>query len=135
MGGKDMNSQGIMVAEQDYTRLLPLLHDHPLLDELGRAIVVPVEQMPPEIVRINSLVTYIDESSGVSRSVELVFPEDADITSGKVSVLAPVGSALLGLSIGDTIDWPFPNGDERRLKVISTIAPEDTNSNKQIEAV
>ena len=121
---KYMNTQGITVAEQDYERLVPLLKDHPLLEELGRAIVVPAERMAPEIVRINSHVTYVDESSGVSRSVELVFPEEADVDQGKVSVLAPVGSALLGLSVGDTIDWPFPNGMERRLKVVSTIPPE-----------
>ena len=119
-----MNTQGIIVAEQDYERLVPLLKDHPLLEELGRAIVVPAERMAPEIVRINSRVTYVDESNGVSRSVELVFPEEADVDQGKVSVLAPVGSALLGLSVGDTIDWPFPNGMERRLKVVSTIPPE-----------
>lgn len=121
--GINMNSQGIIVADQDYERLVPLLKDHPLLDELGRAIVVPVEQMPPETVRINSFVTYVDESNGVSRSVELVFPEDADVDTGKISVLAPVGSALLGLSVGDTIDWPFPNGQDRRLKVVSTTPP------------
>ena len=126
MRGREMNAQGIIVAEQDYERLVPLIQDHPLLDELGRAIVVPLEQMPPEIVRINSLVTYVDESSGVSRNVELVFPEDADIASGRISVLAPVGSALLGLRIGDSIDWPFPNGMERRLKVVSTTHQPDS---------
>lgn len=122
---KYMNTQGIIVAEQDYERLVPLLKDHPLLEELGRAIVVPAERMAPEIVRINSRVTYVDESNGVSRSVELVFPEEADVDQGKISVLAPVGSALLGLSVGDTIDWPFPNGMERRLKVVSTVPPGD----------
>jgi regulator of nucleoside diphosphate kinase len=122
-----MNSKGIIVADQDYMRLLPLIHDHPLLDELGRAIVVAMEQMPPEIARINSQVIYVDESTGVSRSVELVFPEDADIATGKVSVLAPVGSALLGLSVGDSIDWPFPNGKERRLRVVSIAQPVENS--------
>jgi regulator of nucleoside diphosphate kinase len=124
MDGLNMNSQSIIVADQDYERLVPLLRDHPLMEELGRAIVVPAEQIPPETVRINSRVTYVDESSGVSRSVELVFPEDADVDAGKISVLAPVGSALLGLSVGDTIDWPFPNGQDRRLKVVSTTPPD-----------
>jgi regulator of nucleoside diphosphate kinase len=124
MDGINMNSQSIIVADQDYERLVPLLRDHPLMEELGRAIVVPAEQIPPETVRINSRVTYVDESSGVSRSVELVFPEDADVDAGKISVLAPVGSALLGLSVGDTIDWPFPNGQDRRLKVVSTTPPD-----------
>lgn len=119
-----MNSQGIIVAEQDYERLLPLLKDHPLMEELGSAIVVPLERMPPEIVRINSRVTYVDESSGVSRSVELVFPEESNVDEGKISVLAPVGSALLGLREGESIDWSFPNGTERRLKVVST-TPSD----------
>lgn len=90
---------------------------------MSRAIVVPVERISPFVVRINSRVTYTDESSGISRVVEVVLPEEAHVDSGKISVLAPVGSALLGLEEGQAIDWMFPNGMERRLKVVRTIAP------------
>jgi regulator of nucleoside diphosphate kinase len=114
-----MEIDKLILSDQDYARLSMLANDELLGDELSRAIVVPADQVPADVVRINSRVIYLDESSGLSREVELVFPEGADLKYGKISVLSPVGSALLGLKEGQVIDWPFPHGQSRRLKVVS----------------
>lgn len=120
-----MKAEDLMIADLDYARLRTLAAGGNLAEELSRATVVPKEQMPENVVRMHSRVTYLDESSGERREVELVFPEEADMASGKVSVLAPVGAALLGLVVGQSIDWPFPDGRARRLRVESTLAPSD----------
>ncbi|MDR2240047.1 MAG: nucleoside diphosphate kinase regulator [Zoogloeaceae bacterium] len=120
-----MRNEELLIAEVDYARLAPLASRHALAEELSRATVVPTERMPGNVVRMHSRVTYLDERSGERREVELVFPDEADMASGKISVLAPVGSALLGLVEGQTIEWPFPDGRVRRLRVESTLAPAD----------
>jgi regulator of nucleoside diphosphate kinase len=106
----------IIVTEADAAvlRMLPL--NEPLRRELGRAIVVSSEAMPPDVVTMNSLVRYRDEVEGVTRTVALVYPY-AQGGPGMVSVLSPIGTALLGLSEGQTIDWDFPDGSRRRLRV------------------
>jgi len=114
-----MEFENIILSDKDYARLTMLANDELLGDELSRAIVVSADQVPDDVVKMNSRVIYVDESSGISREVELSFPEGADYKFGKISILSPVGSALLGLRVGQAIDWPFPNGQSRRLKVLS----------------
>lgn len=120
-----MGNEELVIAEPDYARLALLAGSKALADELSRATVIPTERMPANVVRMHSRVTYLDERSGERREVELVFPEEADLASGKVSVLAPVGSALLGLEEGQSIEWLFPDGHVRRLRVERTLAPAD----------
>lgn len=119
-----MKNEELLIADLDYARLAPLAAHKALGEELSRATVLPAARMPDNVVRMHSRVTYLDERSGERREVELVFPEEADMASGKVSVLAPVGSALLGLEAGQTIEWPFPDGRVRRLRVERTLAPQ-----------
>jgi regulator of nucleoside diphosphate kinase len=90
-----------------------------LENELARAIVVPPEQIPKDVVTMNSRVVFEDETTGERREVTLVYPAHADIGAGKISILVPVGSALLGLRIGQSIDWSLPNGQRRRYRVIA----------------
>ncbi|HNQ57555.1 MAG: nucleoside diphosphate kinase regulator [Burkholderiales bacterium] len=118
-----MKNEELLIADTDYARLALLAGHEALAEELSRATVVPTDRMPTNVVRMYSRVTYLDERSGERREVELVFPEEADLAHGKVSVLAPVGSALLGLETGQSIEWPFPDGHVRRLRVESTLAP------------
>ncbi|TBR39610.1 MULTISPECIES: nucleoside diphosphate kinase regulator [Dyella] len=89
----------------------------PLVAELVRAEVVEPAQMPPNVVTMNSRVTFLDESDGEQLSLTLVYPTNAGAT-GTVSILAPVGSALLGLAVGQQIAWPTPDGRSRTLKVL-----------------
>ncbi|KQT36037.1 MULTISPECIES: nucleoside diphosphate kinase regulator [unclassified Methylophilus] len=119
-----MESENLILSEQDYARLSLFKNDALLRDELGRAVVVSADQMPDNVVRMHSRVIYLDKSNGLQREVELCFPEEADFKSGKISVFSPVGTALIGLKVGHEIEWPFPNGESRRLEVVEvTHAP------------
>lgn len=88
-----------------------------LAEELNRATVLAPDQIPEGIVMMHSRVECEDEVSGEKHVLTLVFPREANVDEGKVSVLAPVGSALLGLSIGQSIDWNAPGGRKLRLRV------------------
>ncbi|MGB4826291.1 MAG: nucleoside diphosphate kinase regulator [Paracoccaceae bacterium] len=99
----------------------PALADR-LLEELGRARIVAAAKMPATVVAIGSSVTYRDESTGQERSVTLVYPENADITLGRVSVMTPIGVALLGLAEGAAFHWDTRDNQRRMLTVIRVAA-------------
>lgn len=107
----------LVISLDDYVRLRELSGEHDLSEELDRAIVIPSDRIPNDIVTMNSRLVYLDESTGMSREVELVYPGEADPVAGRVSVLAPVGCALLGLRVGQSIDWNLPSGKVHRLRV------------------
>ena len=85
--------------------------------ELDRAEVVGHDEVPAGVVTMNSRVHCREESSGKDYQLTLVYPEDAG-GEGKVSILAPVGCALLGLSVGQHIDWPAPGGKQLKLTLL-----------------
>lgn len=119
----------IMVTAADMAVLNLLRTYVPLRHELERAIVVSSAAMPPDVATLDSRVRYLDEKDGVRRTVSLVYPSQADAAQGKVSVLAPVGTALLGLSEGQAIEWDFPDGSRRRLKLEKVLhQPERTGN-------
>lgn len=107
----------LIITDFDYSRLQVLGKNTLLAEELDRANVIPMEQVMSGVVTMHSRLVYLDEKTGERREVELVYPEEANTGTGKISVLAPVGSALLGLSVGQSIDWEFPTGEVRRLRV------------------
>jgi regulator of nucleoside diphosphate kinase len=84
--------------------------------ELRRARVVPVGKVPADVVTMNSVVRLRDLDSDETEEYELVYPADADMARGRISVLAPIGTAILGYRSGDVIEWPVPAG-LRRLRV------------------
>ena len=85
--------------------------------EFDRAEIVEPAAMPPDVVSMNSSADCVDETSGKHYSLTLVYPKDADADAGRISVLAPIGSALLGLRVGKSIDWPGQGGRTIKLKV------------------
>jgi regulator of nucleoside diphosphate kinase len=93
----------------------PKLAAH-LIEELERAELRPHEAMPEDVVTIGSTVTYREGAS--THTVEIVLPHEADIERNRISVMAPVGTALLGLSVGQRIVWEMPSGQTRRLEVL-----------------
>ncbi len=97
-----------------------------LLEELARAEFCSAENLPADVVTMRSRVTFLDEESGEEHAVELVYPRAADMELGRVSVLTPVGAALIGLRRGSAIDWPNRLGTVRRLTIIDVIQPERT---------
>jgi len=119
-----------MITNVDLQRLRPVLdqHDTPAAEsletELERATVVEQRAVPADVVTMNSDVVYEDCSTGVQRAVRVVYPRDADASRGWVSVLAPIGSALLGLRAGQTIEWQVPSGTKRVRVVEIRYQPE-----------
>jgi regulator of nucleoside diphosphate kinase len=116
----------IVVSEMDQRRLTTLATDalerfpevaEELLSEMARADVVAGEGVPPDVVQMGSVVLFKADDSE-TRRVKLVFPGDADIEAGKISILTPVGAALIGLSEGQSIAWKTRDGRTRRLTVI-----------------
>ncbi|WP_035055885.1 nucleoside diphosphate kinase regulator [Andreprevotia chitinilytica] len=124
----------ITISSLDYDRLTSLIEsvsarDFPgittLENELERADVVEPSAMPADVVTMNSRVRVVDAATGEERELTLVYPRDANFEQGQISILAPVGSALLGLSVGQSIAWPVPGGKETQVTVLAiTYQPE-----------
>jgi regulator of nucleoside diphosphate kinase len=123
-----MAKRKIIMTSNDYNYLKELLSSkfthaigpsdflESLEAELELAEVVNPDQVPKNIVTMNSTVKLRDRDTNEIETYTLVFPEDADIANGKLSVLAPVGTAILGQRVGDVLRWRVPSG-WRRLKV------------------
>ena len=94
-----------------------------LLDEIDRAAICDRADIPPDVVTMGSSVTFLDEKSGAQRTVRLVYPADADIAAGRMSILTPVGAGLIGLSVGQSINWPDRGGIEHRLTIVAVEQP------------
>jgi len=84
--------------------------------ELNRAVIVDSDKIPPDIVTMNSKVYLRDMDTGEDEFYQLVYPEDADVEQSKISILAPIGTAILGYKVGDIIEWNVPAG-LRKLKI------------------
>lgn len=119
-------SPSITLSRLDVERIealldAPALRNSPVAErlhgEINRADIREPTKMPADVVSMNSAVDCVDEASDKHYALTLVYPKDADADAGKVSVLAPVGSALLGLRVGQSIDWPGQGGRTLRLKV------------------
>jgi regulator of nucleoside diphosphate kinase len=89
-----------------------------LLDVLESAEVVTSEEIPTDVVTMNSRVRYADMTSHSTKEIALVYPEEADAVQGKVSVLSPIGNALLGMKVGQVGRLRLPHGDERAIRVL-----------------
>ena len=89
---------------------------HGLKSEIERAQVVPSDRIPPDVITLNSTAELLDLETGEIMNFTLVLPRDAQIDDGKISVLAPLGTAMLGYRAGDEFEWPIPYG-LRRLKI------------------
>lgn len=96
-----------------------------LEEEVARARVVEPGEVPSTVVTMNSTVRFKFASSENQFSLTLVYPKDADGSKDKISILAPVGSALLGMNEDDEMNWPAPNGGTIKVKIIEvTYQPE-----------
>lgn len=123
-----MSERTIQITEVDRKRLVDLIvaaqsgeyrgsvYLENLRGELERAQIVPPEEIPGDVVTMNSTVTLTDLDTGEEETYTLVYPENADTVRGKISILAPIGTAMLGYRVGDVFEWEVPAG-KRRLKV------------------
>jgi regulator of nucleoside diphosphate kinase len=124
----------IVVAEDDARRLAFLLggrseerdasHLRELSEELERAIIVSPELIPEGVITMYSVASVLDLASGACHEIRLVYPHDADPASGRISVLAPLGTALLGYRAGDELEWIMPGG-LRRLRIESVRSADE----------
>ena len=114
----------IYLTQNDLDQLLKLVESQPgkrfdkLESELVRANVVSREKMPRDVVTMNSRVIFENETTRERREITLVYPGSADIDAGRISVLVPVGTALLGLRAGQSIDWELPGGERQRYRIV-----------------
>jgi regulator of nucleoside diphosphate kinase len=122
----------IQIAEGDYDRIadlalamkrrMPELSAQ-VLAEIDRARLRPDDRLPAGIVRLGSEVGFADDSGGTVRRIRLVMPSEADMDSGCVSVMSPIGAGLIGMSEGQEISWPRPNGQARVLRILAVRQP------------
>ena len=127
-GNVTMKKPTIVITQADYERLSALLESEfakvispieyldDLRSELKNAQIVKPDKVPRNLVTMNSTVTLRDLETGEKETYTLVYPDQADIANDRLSVLAPVGTAILGQRVGDEIKWHVPSG-WRRLKV------------------
>ncbi|GHD45084.1 regulator of nucleoside diphosphate kinase [Marinobacter persicus] len=116
----------IVVAEEDYNRLTALIERMEgtsdvidgLEEELSRADLKPSREMPENVVTMNSRVRFLDEDANQEHEMTLVYPHEVGEASDRVSILAPAGAAMLGLGIGDRIEWPMKGRKPIHLKVV-----------------
>lgn len=111
----------ITVSAADLTKLLDLARSdaaEDLLAEIERARIVADAELAANVIRMGSTTTF-SLSNGAARTATLVYPGDADIAKSRISVLTPVGTALLGLSTGQTIAWIARDGREHELTVLA----------------
>ncbi len=109
----------IYVTQFDYDRLMKLLnkkthddYDRALIAELEKCEIIEPKNVPPDIITMNSQIQFKDEQ-GSTWKYWLVFPEDADLASQKISILSPIGCSLIGYRKGDTITIPMPKGEKK----------------------
>lgn len=125
-----MTERVIHITESDMARLRGLLASakrwgfrpdlSALEAELARAVIIPPYKVPANVVTMNSQVVLRDMRTRKNITYTLVFPEDASLDDGRISVLAPIGTAVLGQKKGDQIEWPVPAGI-RRLKILDVV--------------
>lgn len=124
----------ITVSSQDLERLYALLEKLPaenfanaaaLEKELMRANVLETHEIPPDVVTMRSIVRFVINPSGKVFELLLCYPDEMDDNPNKVSILAPIGSAILGMSVGQQIEWPAPGGGNLSVRIVAvTWQPE-----------
>lgn len=113
-----------VLTELDHARLSKLGSTqlpHDLADDLPAVELVPSQEITPDIVTMNSEVALVLPGQGRRQRLTLCYPSDAEPGAGRISVLSPIGAALLGRHLGDTIHWQMPNGEERQAELVAIL--------------
>lgn len=127
----------LIIDERVYPRLLALAERaraqspelaERLVEEIERADLRPSDEMPRDVVTLGSEVTYAQDDR--TETVRIVAPEDVDIDRRQISVLTPVGAALLGLSVGQQISWELPGKRVVVLRVVDVKQPRDAERHR-----
>ena len=114
----------ILITERDYLRIRHILSKTSSMDfenleiEIERAKIIDEREVPLDLVRMNSTVKFMTLQDEKVNTLTLVFPEEANFAEGKISILAPLGSALIGLRVNQEINWMFPDGKTKTIKIL-----------------
>lgn len=135
-----MSERNIFITEFDLKRLRDLIADagsteyrnslyvKQLDEELHRGQVVKPQDIPADVITMNSRAVLLDMEASEEMEVTLVFPQEADPSQGKISVLAPIGTAMLGYRVGDVFTWQVPDG-ARKFKVVKILFQPEASGN------
>ena len=138
-----LKQTAIHITKSDYERLSALIEKtregdrmdrenlKKLETELDRAEIVDAKDISKKVITMRSRVRLKDLVSGEANTYSLVFPSEADFSQGKISVLAPIGTAILGYKSGDTIEWPVPSG-VRKLKIDKILYQPEATGNYEL---
>lgn len=128
-----MNEEAILITEKDLLRIKHILSfqksdDFENLElELERAKIISDNDVPKDLVTMNSKVKFLNIQDNKEMIITIVYPSDANFAEGRISVLASIGSALIGLRVGQEINWMFPNGKTKTLKILEVIYQPEAN--------
>lgn len=128
-----MTADVILMTEKDQLRIKHILSFQKTEEfenleiELDRARIIPDNDVPADLVTMNSKVKFLCIEDNKEMIITIVYPQDADFTAGKVSVLASLGSALIGLRVGQEIRWRFPDGKTKTLKILEVLYQPEAN--------
>lgn len=119
----------IIVSSQDLERIEALLDTLPpdspaarsLLEELDRADIVSPQDVPPSVVTMRSTVRFQIDVPPEAFCLTLSYPREMQDVPDGISILTPIGTALLGLSVGDSIDWPRPDGQLVKVRIVEVL--------------
>ena len=137
-----MNQPKIFVTTKDAEKLRDLIRDayhteyrgsdylKQLAGEIEKASVVQPDQIPSDVITLNSTARLVDQETNEEMIYTLVFPEDADTSQGKISILAPIGTAMLGYKVGDTFEWDTPGG-KRIIRVKEILYQPEASGDEQ----
>lgn len=120
-----MPDNELILSQSDYQRISALVKSHKtsvaelLEGELERASVVKDEELPKDVVSMNTKVAFRDLDADKEMELTLSYPHESDPDAQRISVMAPVGAALIGLRVGQIIDWPLSESRSKRIKVIA----------------
>jgi regulator of nucleoside diphosphate kinase len=140
--GEPLSKKLIYLTEFDFKRLKNLLdagsarfpmdgrHLRGIKEELDKAVIVPPAEIPADVITMNSRIRLVNLNTGEETVFALVFPGDANIDAHKISVLAPIGTAVLGFRVGDIIQWEVPAGTAR-FKVAEVLYQPEAAGNFQ----
>lgn len=127
-----MKEPMITLTELDYYRINSLLEQKPessdeLENELERARLVDFPEVPTDLVTMNSRFIYLNVNDNKVSEMTIVYPHQANIEKRHISVTAPLGAALIGLREGDEIEWNFPEGKTKTLRILSILYQPEAN--------
>lgn len=126
----------VMVTRADYRELMPLTAASrqqgdaadQLSEKLETCTLIDAVDIPPTVITMNTEAEVRDEATGHVTRLTLVYPRDANIATGRVSVLTPVGVALLGLAEGASVRFTAPSGEEKHMTVLKVLSQPEARS-------